>query len=278
MFNQEFLDRDFRHNRPVKFGIPMNDNVTLIKHQTLLPADLIKGKRILDIGSFIAQTGDWCLNNGAASYTGVEINKEFHDAATELMEKYHPDEAWQLINASLEEYLTNLPQKYDIVFCWNVIFGHNDHSWVLRELGNRANHVIVGSRHPKAMWNDNQSIIPHSFWYDLEYTIPYQEWQTGTMTQTFGVNASVYCTSANSSIGAMKVIMELEGFKSDITAYDKLKTLLPNDFGMFREPNKVGFFVVEFFKDDSANKHAVVDQLYHDPELRDKNYVDWLSQ
>ena len=277
MFNQEFLDKDFRHNRPIKFGIPMNDNVTLIKHQTLLPTELVKGKRILDIGSFIAQTGNWCLNNDAASYTGVEINKEFHDTATELMEKYHPNQAWQLINASLEEYLARTPEQYDIVFCWNVIFGHNDHSWVLRELGNRADHVIVGSRHPKAMWNNNHSIIPHDFWYDLEYTIPYQEWQTGSMTQTFGVNASVYCTSANSSIGAMKVIMELEGFRSDITAYEKLKTVLPNDFGMFREPNKIGFFVVEFFKDSSANKHAVIDQLYHNPELRDKNYVNWLT-
>ena len=278
MFNQEFLDKDFRHNRPIQFGIPMSDSITLAKHQTLLPADVIKGKHILDIGSFIAQTGDWCLNNGAASYTGVEINKEFHDIAMELMEKYHhPVTNWTLINASLEEYLAEMPQKYDIVFCWNVIFGHNDHSWVLRELGKRADHVIVGSRHPKAMWNGNQDILPHKFWHDLEYNIPYQEWQTGSMTQTFGVNASVFCTSANSSIGAMKVIMELEGFRSDIVAYEKLKESLPNDFGMFREIKKVGFFVIEFFKDQLANTHAVVNQLYTNTELRDKNYVDWLK-
>lgn len=275
-FNQEFLDRDFRHNRPIKFGIPMSDVITLEKHEKLLSREVVQGKHILDIGSFIAQTGDWCLNNGAASYTGVEINKEFHDIGTELMTKYHPNGAWKLINQSLENYLDHAPQQYDIVFCWNVIFGHNDHCWVLRELGKRADHVIVGSRHPKAMWNSSHHVIPQDFWHELEYNIPYQEWQTGSMTQTFAVNASVYCTSANSSIGAMRVIMELEGFKSDVSAYKKLKEILPRDFGMFRDPKKIGFFVIEFFKDNTAPKHAVIDQLYLDKELRDQNYVDWL--
>jgi hypothetical protein len=277
MINQEFLTRDFRHNRPIHFGIPMNDAITLEKHRLLLPPELIQGKRILDIGSFIAQTGDWCLNNGAVSYTGVEINQQFHDTATELLTKYHSDQDWTLINQSLEQYLSADPTQFDIVFCWNVIFGHNDHYWLLKELGRRADHVIISSRHPKIMWNDIQSAVSDTAWKDLEYHVAYQEWQTGLMTQTFAVNGSVYCTAANSSPGAMRVIMELEGFKSDMQAYDKLKDIFPNDFGMFRESKKIGFFVIEFFRDNQIKKHAVLNQMYLDPAMQEKNYVSWIK-
>ncbi len=76
-FNEELLSTDWRRNRPQKFGFRMTDQKTIHKHQRLLPPELVKGKTILDIGSYISQTGDWCLNHGATKYTGVEIIKEF---------------------------------------------------------------------------------------------------------------------------------------------------------------------------------------------------------
>ena len=75
--------------------------------------ELVKGKTILDIGSYISQTGDWCLNPGATKYTGVEIIKEFADRGIELMEKYHPGENWNIITASLEDYFKQHKEKYD---------------------------------------------------------------------------------------------------------------------------------------------------------------------
>ena len=78
MINNEFIQRDFRINRPSKFGLPVTGEINLIKHQVMLPLNAIADKHILDVGSFIGITGDWCLNNGAASYTGVEIHPEFY--------------------------------------------------------------------------------------------------------------------------------------------------------------------------------------------------------
>ena len=53
-FNQEFLDVDWRKNKPERIGFIINDQKTLHKHQRLLPPELIAGKSVLDIGSYIS--------------------------------------------------------------------------------------------------------------------------------------------------------------------------------------------------------------------------------
>jgi len=49
----EFLEKDFRANRPPECGVPMNPNITIKKHEWLLPPERLVDKRVLDIGSFI---------------------------------------------------------------------------------------------------------------------------------------------------------------------------------------------------------------------------------
>ena len=139
----DFLNKDFRANRPPECGVPMNPNITIKKHEWLLPTERILDKRVLDIGSFIGQTGDWCLSNGAASYTGVEISPEFCQTATELLTKHHKDSDWEIINQSLTEFFNSNDEEYDIVFCWGVLIGHHDHAWLLKNLAQRGDHVIV---------------------------------------------------------------------------------------------------------------------------------------
>jgi len=277
-FHQEFLDYDFRANRPPECGVPMNPNITINKHQWLLPPERIQGKRILDIGSFIGQTGDWCLNNGAATYTGVEISEEFATISRQLLGKYHSADQWAIYNAGLEEFFKENTGHYDIVFCWGVLFGHHDHAYVLRELAKRGDHVIVESRHPKMMWNGNQDIIPHDFWYDLEYTVPYTEWQAGDMTMLAAVNGSIKCTAANSSIGALRLLMELNGFTANLDVYEKLKAEFPDNFGMFKDPKKIGRFVVEFYKDSNVRHHDTTEHIFKDQQAWSANYVDWMKK
>lgn len=276
--HQEFLDNDFRSNRPPECGVPMNPEITKQKHELLLPPDLIKGKSILDIGSFIGQTGDWCLNNGAASYTGVEISKQFAETSRELLSTFYSDQTWAIYNGSLENFFETNSGHYDIVFCWGVLFGNIDHMWLMRELAQRADHVIVESRHPKAMWKGYEKIIPNPMWESLEYEIPYQEWQDGTMTMLAAVNGSVKCTAANSSIAALKLMMEVEGFSASLGVYEELKKRFPHNFGMFRDPNKIGRFVVEFYKDSEAKKHYLTNEIFEDNAKWDATYVDWMKK
>ena len=275
---KEFLERDFRANRPPECGVPMNPNITIKKHEWLLPPESLIDKRVLDIGSFIGQTGDWCLSNGAASYTGVEISPEFCATATELLSQHHADGNWEIINQSLTEFFSENDEEYDIVFCWGVLFGHHDHVWLMRNLAQRGSHIILESRHPKWMWRGNTDLIPDELWNDLEYTIPYAEWQTGDMTMLAAVNGSIKCTAANTSIAALKIIMEIEGFTSSLEVYERLKAEFPDNFGMFKDPKKIGRFVVEFFRDSNARHHSLCEDVFNDPEEWDSNYINWMKK
>ena len=274
----EFLEKDFRANRPPECGVPMNPNITIKKHEWLLPPERLVDKRVLDIGSFIGQTADWCLTNGAASYTGVEISSEFCATATELLNQHHKDGNWEIINQSLTEFFLGNDEEYDIVFCWGVLFGHHDHAWLLRHLAQRGDHIIVESRHPKWMWRNDADVIAHDFWYDLEYNIPYSEWQTGDMTMLAAVNGSIRCTAANTSIAGLRLLMEINGFTANLDVYERLKAEFPDNFGMFKDPKKIGRFVVEFFKDTNVRHHSLCEDIFNDPNEWNKNYVDWIKK
>ena len=274
-FNKELLTSDWRRNRPEKFGLRMTDQKTIYKHERLLPPELIKGKSILDIGSYISQTGDWCLNNGAVKYTGVEIIKEFADKGVELMQKYHAGENWNIITSSLEDYFSNHTEKYDIIFCWGVSFSQIDHAWFIKNLCERCDHMALNWRHPKVMWNDNQHEISDELWRKLEYDIPYQEWQEDEMTQTAGKNASVYCASVHTSMKAVQLLMRMNGFSSSTDSYDYFKKVIPEDIGMFRDKNRPGFFVVEGTRDAAATRPNLFNEMVNNPEVWNEKWIDW---
>ena len=274
-FNQEFLETDWRKNRPQKYGFRMTDQKTLHKHQRLLPPELVKGKSILDIGSYISQTGDWCLNHGATKYTGVEIIKDFSDRGKELMQKYHTGENWNIVNCSLEDYFNNHKEKYDIIFCLGVSFSQIDHAWFIKNLCERCDHMALNWRHPKVMWNDNNKEISDELWKKLEYEIPYQEWQEDVMTQTAGKNASVFCSSVHTSIRAVQLLMKMNGFSSTTDSYEFFKTVMPEDMGMFKEKDRPGFFTIEATSDATVAKPNVFNEMVKNPEVWNEKWIDW---
>jgi hypothetical protein len=128
------------------------------------------------------------------------------------------------------------------------------------------------------MWRNDVDIIPEDFWYDLEYNIPYSEFQTGNMTMLAATNGSIKCTAANSSIAALKVLMEINGFTANTDVYEKLKAEFPNNFGMFKDPKKIGRFVVEFHKDNTARHHSLTENIFKDQQEWSKNYINWMKK
>lgn len=253
----------------------MTDKKTVDKHEQLLPASLIAGKSILDIGSYISQTGDWCLNNGATKYTGVEVIKDFADKGRELMRKHHPGGNWDIINSSVEDYFNDHTEKYDIIFCWGVLFSQIDPGLFIRNLTQRADRITINGRHPKVMWYENHKEISDELWKKFEYEIPYQEWQENEMTQTAEKNASVRVTSVHTSMKATQILMKMNGFSSSTSSYDRLKKLMPDDVGMFREKDKVGFYVLECVRDESIGPVNLFNEMVKEPEVWNEKRIDW---
>ena len=116
---KEFITRDPRSNR--KNWTVTSESLTK-RCAALLPIEMIKGKKILDLGSCIGAMGQWCLENGAEHYTGVEIQKEFRDISQSLLSKHHTNftivESMEEINPGDENkvfYKLSVPKKLAVM-------------------------------------------------------------------------------------------------------------------------------------------------------------------
>lgn len=275
LFAPEFLSEDWRTRRPPRLGLPMSDEFTIQKHVQCLPPEIIKDKHILDLGSFIGQTGHWCLTHGAASYTGVEINPEFADKSRELLTKYHSDQPWTVITSSIQDYCDTNDKKFDLVFTWGVMFYHVDHTWFLKQMVDRADHVIVSTKHPKIIWRAIGSDFTDQQWNYFEYELAYTEIQDRVMTGMLGHMLSVKNLSSNSSIASVCAIMKSYGFRPDLSAYENLKRIMPDQFGMFKDPNQHGLYVIDFKKDPTIEMPATMENIYKNPKLWNENHTPW---
>jgi SAM-dependent methyltransferase len=270
--HQDFLDVDFRKDRDPKVGLPSTDALTLYKHQRLLPKELIQNRRVLDLGSFVGATADWCLNNGCKEYVGVEISKDFYDTSIQLLNQHQLNKPWKIYHQSLQDYFQQHNDHFDIIFAWGLIHHFEDHMWLMREIGQRGNHVIVMGRYPRVMWNSVTNLGSDSFLHDLEYNIPYTEYHNGEMTLLYKNRTSVRCTSANSSMAAVAVPMELMGFRKDTSAHEDFKQQVPDFFGMWYD--RVGHYVIEFVRD--KKQRYSYEEMHKDPALID--LAQWKSQ
>jgi hypothetical protein len=264
MIHSDFLDIDFRKQRDPKKSLVSTDDLTIHKHEVLLPPELIKGKTILDLGCFHSATGDWCLRNGSASYTGVEISQEFSDIARGLMTKHHPGGNWRIHTAGFDQFFDADKTKFDIVFAWGVLHHTLNHVWFLNELSQRADHVIIGARTPRVMWRDTS--VDSEFLKKLEYDIAYTEYHNGEMSLMYGPEFGVKCVAANSSLAAVKMIMATNGFETDLDAYEHFKQYQPTSFGMFAGWDQPGFYIINFHK-NSDKKLSTYEKMHYDTDL-----------
>lgn len=125
----EFIDED---NRRFRKWNPISRQQMAAKHKAILPAELVQGKSILDLGACIGATGHWCLANGARYYTGVEVQKDYAEVAQRLLGQYHPGRH-AFFTAPLEQWLRAPSEgSFDIVCMLGVLFAFTDYYSVLK--------------------------------------------------------------------------------------------------------------------------------------------------
>ena len=74
---------------------------------------------------------------------------------------------------------------------------------------------------------------------------------------------------------AVQLLMESNGFVSSTESYDYFKKVMSEDIGMFRERDKVGFFVLECTRDSSAQKPNLFNEMVNEPEVWNEKRIDW---
>ena len=89
----------------------------------MLPAHVVAGKTMLDIGCALAATGKWVLDRQARAYVGVEPQKDYADIGAELLATYP---GASIICERGLEFFASCKQSYDIVGLLGVLHGQYD--------------------------------------------------------------------------------------------------------------------------------------------------------
>jgi len=194
----EFVEFDSRKDRGFsQVTIESLDN----RHAAMAPKWLVHGKSVLDLGSCIGATGQWCLSNGATHYTGVEVQHTLATTSGALLSKYWDKSKFSIIQQDIRDFLDNqitIGAKYDIIVMIGVIYAFLDTHTILDKLSKICTDcVVIDSVYPWHMPSPDISIIQ----------IARNQHINGSTSDTVFSGAG-----ARPSPAALKIMMESVGF------------------------------------------------------------------
>jgi len=228
----EFIDLDQRNHRPQNYGYAITPEFMLNRHEIIFPPELIRNKKILDLGSCLGATGAWCLSHGASCYHGVEIHEEFVNKSIYCLEKYYSEKSWTISKCSIEEFLNSSIEHFDILVASGIMYGASDVFNLLSLFIKNADFIIIESMqtqtifHEKILTNETIKMIaqdPHIVDY-LENTAYIA---VGNRMMVAPDEKTILFPGFNPSMGALKYIMKQLGFDCNINPYLALKKRLP---------------------------------------------------
>lgn len=173
-----------------------------------LPSWLVKGKTVLDLGCCLGTAGHWALSNGAAHYTGVEIQDLYHTTSAELFKGTWRPEQFTLVKDEIEQFLENeikSGKQYDIVVAGGILYAFLDLFSLLEKITAVSSEAVV----IETIWlkDFGNGIIMFNENTNINYA---------NDTKSFkGLGTKI-------SPLALDVIMSQNGF------FNKEKTLMPN--------------------------------------------------
>jgi SAM-dependent methyltransferase len=269
------ITRDPRKDRYDRYNV--NANFMTRRHQALLPANLVQGKSVLDLGCCVANTAGWCFAHGAASYVGVEINSDLCEAAEQNLQEYYPDQPWEIINLSVEDYFEKFGEnRYDLIYYGGTIYADFDWIGQLQSLSRISDYIVLESVQPDiATYVDDkhgsfrQFLKAHpDILHILENTAPFVYLKEVIMFNGDQSNLLNYGSTA--SMGAFKQQMERLGYKNNTDCNKKLQELIPEWY------HPTGRFGIHFYRDgDIDTNYLTVKELYENPDKRKKRIVPW---
>lgn len=146
--NPEFIEKD---NRRLRGFDPVSQSFLEAKYHTLLPAEFVEGRSVLDLGACFGAAGHWALSLGATAYTGVEVQAGYAREAKELLALWG-DRA-RVVQADVRGYLEELDdESFDIVLAAGVLFHFLDIKSIIDQMCRVAKVAIaVESTYPPGM-------------------------------------------------------------------------------------------------------------------------------
>lgn len=223
----DFINRDPRIDRTHSFGNPtysVNVDFMEKRHNCLFDFD-ISGKTVLDLGCCVAGTGAYVLDKNAKFYQGVEIHHDLAAIASENLNVFDSDR-WNISNSSLDVFLSQNTQKFDVVIASGVVYTYFDPIPFMTKLTELADIIILESRHPKRFTDD--ATVEY-----IENTplISFSELQP--MMDGLTKKELIYHGS-QVGYGFARYFFDIYGFYEDRSCYEKLKELIPEFYQSHR--------------------------------------------
>jgi SAM-dependent methyltransferase len=115
-----YIEIDLRKNRATA---TVTEESLTKRFEVFLPKWLIKGQRVLDLGSALGAAGHWCLTHGASHYTGVEIQKSFCEKSQNLLSQDWNKSQFDIIESSLDDFIQRTQEQWDVVIAAGILHG-----------------------------------------------------------------------------------------------------------------------------------------------------------
>ena len=248
----EFIDSDVRVKRPVHVSYRIDAEFMQKRHEAMLPQEMVKGKRVLDLGCAVATTGAWCLHHGAAQYVGVEFQSKMVNSARENLQKYFstPEDTpkWSIFNCLIETFLGEITKEgapeFDIIVVSGVIYGVIDYFGFIKTLSSIAKEIIViESMHPWKIMDRNGSLTPMNFWAQMTNFPIVQYTQKIRHSHEDGTKSYEY-DGVRISVGAFEQAFAHLGWEVDIEPNNRLAVTIPDVYNVAhvtaQDPNNPG--------------------------------------
>jgi SAM-dependent methyltransferase len=214
----EFVDQDPRKDREtVGASYTVDANFQFIKHQLSMPAELILGKSVLDLGCCVGATGAWSLHHGATRYVGVDLQKKFCQLASSNLQKRFPGQNWTIKQQSLTDFFKDNTEQFDIVVLFGVLYNSIYFESLLKNTTELEPAVIlIDSINPLLNISDSKlANLPLVEYVENQYMLA----EDG---DRFVVNA------AKPNLLAVRLLLQSYGFSLTEDVSVKLQSFFPN--------------------------------------------------
>lgn len=225
-------------------------NLIPVRYNSWYTASKLSGLTVLDLGCEYADAGKYVLENGASRYVGVDINLNNIELADTNLNQSFPNSNYLLIHSSIDEFLKNNIEKFDVVFVGVLIHGMGDVIEFFKKLANIASTVVIESAHPFYPMYKHGTLSDIEL-HDLEYNT--------SVVESYEENLNK-CVQFLHSIGYLKTIFNRLGFVENLESYENLKKEIPQVYGFnltsrLDTPKQHQHVIV--FHRQTTNKHPI---------------------
>jgi SAM-dependent methyltransferase len=193
-----FYEDDNRRNRGFN---PTSKAFLEAKFGVLLPETLVSDRHVLDLGSGNGAAGQWVLANGAKSYTGVEVQKNYATQSKQLL--VHWQDKALIIHSDVRSYLQNAgSDSFDLVLLAGVLYHFVDTQYIIDQACRVAKEqVVVETSYPRGMRSGK-----------LPLDVAITEYVTDQEVNLDTGDQSMLGISAATSLSALDILFRLNGF------------------------------------------------------------------